>query len=165
MKHTYYAYRQNPPSLLELMQHDARLLRLHRVHRLAVGETLRKSHHALRQPDLPQLLIFLLSQLLVSPCVAIAELRARLRSTRVVEDNLLVERLVARPKRGIVHGQKRQLRRNDFGYRGGRHARYAFESPTSRWRLFGYLSKEQEWRLRHTPRNRAECVHTRRAVL
>lgn len=103
------------------MQHDARLLRLHRVYRLTVGETLRKSHHALRQPDLPQLLILLLSQLLVALSVAIAELRARLRCPRVVEDNLLVECLVARSKRGIVHSEERQLRRNDFGYRGGRH--------------------------------------------
>ena len=40
----------------------------------------------------------------------------------VVEDNLLVEGVVRGAQRGIVDGQKGQLRRHDLGDGGGRHS-------------------------------------------
>ena len=103
------SYRQNPPPVLQLVQHDAALLRLNRVYRLAAGEAARKPDHALRQPDLSQLLVLLLAQLLVL-CIIAAEFRACLGRLCVVEDDLLVERLVRVAQRRVVDGEEAERR-------------------------------------------------------
>lgn len=114
------AYRQDPPALLQLVQHNARLVRLNRVD---VGgtarEAARKADHALRQPDLPQLLVLVVAQLLLARRPAAAALaaqpRPRPRRFGVVEDYLLVERLVRVAQRGVVDGQEAELRGDHAG--------------------------------------------------
>lgn len=115
-------YCQDPPAFFQLMQDDARLLRLHRVYGCTIGEAVRKAHHALSQSDLAQLLILLLAQLLLRLCVCIAELGACLCSLGVVEDDLLVECLVAGAQCWVVHCEKGQLRRNNLGDIRRRHS-------------------------------------------
>ena len=137
------------------MEDNARLFSLYRVHRFAVGETpvtyqlpcsptvahgalLCKAHHALREPNLAQLLVLLLAQLLLFLRIAMAQLRARLGGLGVVEDDLLVKRLVRRAEGGIVYRKEGQLRRDNFGYGGGRHSSW-------RCRLVYALYGEEWW--------------------
>jgi hypothetical protein len=88
--------------MLKFTKHNARLLRLHRVNSFAIRKA-----PALNQPlyndappcmyptsQSPPFLILLLAQLVFPLCISILQLGARLRSLRVVEDDLLVECLV-----------------------------------------------------------------------
>ena len=115
----------------------------------------REPDHALRQPDLPQLLVLLLPQVLVRLRVPIAQLLALPRGFRVVEDNLLVERLVRVAQRRVVDGEEAELRRH--------HARNRVQTHRcDSWpRAAGELSR----RLANETRVIGGCVTPRGAVV
>ena len=133
-------YSKNPPPIFQFVQNYARLLRLYRVYRGIVREApainqphvlpdIRfascsipgKSHHTLRQTNLPQLLILLLFQLALSLRIAPTNLGPCLRSFGIVEHNLIMERLVRLPQARIINSEEGQVRRHDLWYCRGRH--------------------------------------------
>jgi hypothetical protein len=99
-------YRKYPPTFLQFAQHNPASVRLNRVHRLAVGKAsailsatalrgmypiypLRKIYHALREPNLSQLLILLTSHRISTGSVIA---RALLGSyTRFIRDARVIE--------------------------------------------------------------------------